>query len=349
MKGKGIEKFERINKWLRGGKSFPYVLEMRITKKCNLKCLTCFQRNLSRPEQKNELKLKEWEKAIKEAAKLQVRECHIIGGGEALCKPRVTLKVMRLVKEFNMFGFLVTNGTLFHNKIVKEIVKMNWDSVGISLDGPNPKINDYLRGKGTFERCIRTINLFNFWKNRLKMESPKISLLVVVSKVNYKMMPEMVKLSKKLKLSNICFQGLMIHNPFCEKIQVKRDEVEPYVNKALNQQKKLEIDTNLDDFLEQFNILKKVKNTIKRKEIFCFKPLYYIGIREDGNVEPCPTSEPNVSLENIRKNSLKDIWFGESFEKLREDLLNFKLPQRCFRCCPSNIINEKRIKKELFG
>ena len=68
-------------------------------------------------------------------------------------------------------------------------------------------------------------------------------------------------------------------------------------------------------------------------------------IRPNGRTGPCCMFD--YSGEYIHNNSLKNIWFGEYFTKTRENLYNGKLQGYCFKCNPSQVINNIKIKKKL--
>jgi hypothetical protein len=51
--------------------------------------------------------------------------------------------------------------------------------------------------------------------------------------------------------------------------------------------------------------------------------------------------------ENIMKKSLKEIWFGEYFENMRNMLAKNKLPDFCSKCNPSQVIENRKIRFEL--
>ena len=49
----------------------------------------------------------------------------------------------------------------------------------------------------------------------------------------------------------------------------------------------------------------------------CYAPWYYLMVRADGSVLHC--GEWEEPLENIRKKSLKEVWFGKKFEEVRKN------------------------------
>ena len=136
---------KRINFWSKNEKQGPVHIQFNPTERCNLKCLFCWQRDSSRVSYENEVSEKRYEELVKEANTLDVKKVTITGGGEPLCRPNTCLKLMKKIKGYNIYGSLITNGTLFNKSTVRKIIQMNWDEVILSLDSPNKKIHDYLR------------------------------------------------------------------------------------------------------------------------------------------------------------------------------------------------------------
>jgi radical SAM protein with 4Fe4S-binding SPASM domain len=324
----------------------PRQVEFRITTKCNLNCLPCPFRDKSKISQ-NELSKEEWLRVIREAAELGVENCTITGG-EAMCKRDVTLSMMKAIKNYGMTGMLITNGTLFDENTIKEIIEMEWDVINFSIDGPNAEINDYIRGVGSFNKAIETIKSFTFWKKKLGKKLPQVNIMPLITNKNYDKIKEMIKLGKELGVSSIYFQKLVVHHLSAKELEVNDEQLKElpmYIEEGKEIAKKIGIETNLDSFMEQ---IKMSNASTKKEKTFCFFPWCFMGIREDGRVEPCPTdSEDMKSPENVREKSLSEIWNSDYFNQIREKLSNFQYLPRCEKCCPANIFQDKQERRGL--
>jgi radical SAM protein with 4Fe4S-binding SPASM domain len=322
----------------------PKQIEFRITTKCNLSCLPCPFRYKSKISQ-NELSKEEWLRVIHEAAELGVESCTITGG-EAMCKRDVTLSMMRAIKKHGMTGMLITNGTLFDENTIKEIVEMEWDVINFSIDGPNAEINDYIRGAGSFNKAIETIKAFTFWKEKLGKKFPQLNIMPLITNKNYDKIKEMVKLAKELGVSSIYFQKLVVHHSSAKQLELSDEqlkELPKYIEEGREIAKKVGIETNLDSFMQQIKVFDV---SLKKEKTFCFFPWCFMGVREDGRVEPCPTdSEDAKSPENVREKSLSEIWNSDYFNQIREKLSNFQYLPRCEKCCPANIFQDKQERR----
>ena len=106
-------------------------------------------------------------KLIDEAAKLGVKEVYICGGGEPLVRKDLLLRLMKLIKQKKMHGFLITNGTLFTEEDIIKIIEIGWDNISFSVDGANSRVNDSLRGKrGAFKLAVQNMKRFKeLWRD----------------------------------------------------------------------------------------------------------------------------------------------------------------------------------------
>ncbi len=99
-------------------------------------------------------------------------------GGE----PLLNKDIFRLIDYCKSSGMLVslnTNGTLIDDRIIGRI---NADIVRISIDGLE-EVNDNIRGKGSFRKTIKAINLLSKVKKRLNKKT-KIIISTAVGKTN---------------------------------------------------------------------------------------------------------------------------------------------------------------------
>jgi len=68
--------------------------------------------------------------------------------------------LLTIIREAKRLGYeyarLDTNGQFEIRLLAREDFK-NLDEITFSLDGPNPEVNDFARGEGTFERCTSNI------------------------------------------------------------------------------------------------------------------------------------------------------------------------------------------------
>ncbi len=359
------KKIFNIISWMDGCKAPPYILEIRPTTICNLKCISCGQ---PKDPIEDRLSGEKLISLIKEASRIGVRRIEICGGGEPLMA-KITSEIILLIKDLGMEGVLTTNATLFSEELIKGMVEKGWDEILVSLDGPDAETHDYLRGvPGTFDKVMKNLTLFKKWKGKLGRTKPILKLVPVLSNKNYAKLEKFMELANKLSIFEVRFQPLYAFNDKQNSLKLSMEDEKAlgkYVEQARNLANKYNIDTNVDIFLKEtftgrsMEIYKsedhnhdgkkgnfsKVPNYpfIKTK---CFFPWFYMGVIYNNAVIPCPAFSIH-DADQIEDKGLLDMWHSEKFENLRSSLKENKLPDFCERCCGGLVINNQDLKKQL--
>jgi len=338
------EQIRRLKLWDEGKKKGPYFFRLFLTSRCNLKCKFCVYGSKKSEQFQEELTLKEWIRIIKEVSGLGCKRVDILGG-EPFIRKYETIKIMSMLKEHNFSASVTTNGTLLDSNMIHEIVKMDWDVIQISIDSPNKKIHDYYRGeKGTFNKAIKSLKLFNYWKNKLKKKKPSVVVASVLTNWNFLDLEEMVKLTYKYKAN--CFDATPLFQDFPEvgKFQLN-EENNPKLLKsikyALKYVKEKKLFSNLQGLYENFDVIneKDKFEKIKQKRIsekkiefpICFEPWLTLKIDSGGWVTCC--SSQSEKKFNIKNKDVRDLWYGKYFNKIRIRMLRKQPINACKHCC----------------
>ena len=133
-----------------------------ITDECNLRCVHC----LYKPDLIFHLKEKEIEvntalALISDFREMGASKLTIMGGEPTLYGASQEWKpLLKVISEAKNLGYeyvrIDTNGQFDEKLLEKEEFK-NLDEISFSLDGPTPEINDPIRGKGSFQKCVSNI------------------------------------------------------------------------------------------------------------------------------------------------------------------------------------------------
>lgn len=355
------EKIKRVKEWIKCKKPGPIQIQAHLTNFCNLKCFFCPTKALlkeSELKKDKELKKEDWFKLIKESKKLNVKEWHICGGGEPLFDSELAIEIMIKIKNEGFHGELITNGTLFTEKSVERLVKNGWDKITFSIDGHNEKVHDSIRGAPCFKKAIKSIELFSKYKNKLKKDKPSLSFHTVVCNKNYNHLPKLFELAKKLNVQDILFNALNIWSKDIKKLELnikQQDKLNKSLKSLRSLAKNLNIGTNIKEF-QKFDMFNKANRIVKAMEkefekedgllgTPCYVPWYSMSIFADGRVQPCFILQDRG--ESCVGKSLKEIWFGDYFNGVRQAMLDKKLNQVCSRCNPWNFSKNKEIRNEL--
>ena len=362
ISGENREIINCLEKWAKGEKQYPYKAELRVTFKCNLCCAHCPNRIREPGKYEKELSPKSWMKIAQECVRLGVKECFIFAGGEPFTRLNTIIPMMELIKKHQIQGSTLTNGTLLDEKTMRKLIKIDWNRLEISLDGFNPDTNDYIRGKGVFNRVVNNIRMLNFLKKKLSKENPHIVLNTIVTNLIYDKLSDIITLASDLDVSAVSFHTLDSYTSVGKKLALTKtqmNELDKYVNEASRKAEKFKIDTNIEIFLDkEWSSDPRMKRDKIRNEpvdkryppLFsspCFLPWYFISIKENGFVNPCHAIRDKI--DNVKNKTLKQIWFGSYFQEVREKLLKGELPKWCStECCSAQATDHLILKRKLF-
>ena len=349
------EKIERLAKWAIGEKAPPYTLELNITNKCNLKCRFCWLRDAN--VSFDELTDGDLLRIVDEAIELGVIEFRFPGSGEPMVRKKILFRLMKKIKNNKRTGLLITNGTLFNETDIKNLVKMEWDILTVSLHGPDPQTHDYLtQVKGSFKRVERTLELIRKWKKKMNSNNPWLRMNVVLTNKNYDKLEQIVEFASIFDFKEIILQPMTVFSKEGEKLIIDERRVSKYLKKADKKAKKLGVKTNMKTFvrntmIEKTNEMEKmIKEEMKKFKGFlatpCYEPFYNFIIMPDGKAGPCAIAGGKTEA-SVKKSSLKDVWYGPYFENFRKRLLDKKLFPFCSHCCVPIFLENKRIRLEL--
>jgi len=260
------------------GLQSPLTIKWGITRKCNLNCKTCYSKKMIGKE----ISKKEALKVIDQLYALGIP--HIIfGGGEPLCRG----DFLEIVKYATNKGFVVdidTNGILLNKRILDKLYSMGVNRVDISLDAGDKKTNDFIRGKGTFQKIIRSI------KN-LKSKKFYVGVGVVVTSKNVCSLKKIVFLLNKLNVDEIHFLKFKLLG-------------NGKINRFLCPNKSWE------EIKEEIRKIKKEYPSLKiyLENSKCGVMFKTATILPEGEVTFCPLYDGIVSFGNIKREKFLKIW-----------------------------------------
>jgi MoaA/NifB/PqqE/SkfB family radical SAM enzyme len=345
----------RLKSWAQGNRAPPFIIDINPTDYCNLKCISCWQRN-KKFEGKLDSKLYEvsderYLPLLDEAKELGIKRWEITGGGEPLIRKNLVMKLTSLIKKKGMGGNITTNGTLFSHEAIRHLVRVNWDMVTFSIDGPNHEIHNYLRGSPhAFERAVTALKLFNEEKAIQNKRKPQIAFNAVLSNKNHTALSQMIMMAKKYACTSIKFEPITIHSHAGGSLILSEEnmlELKKCIPKAIKLANKYKIQTNLchlmdTKLIEKSNYINTVIQNDK-KHFSCYEPWYHIVIKVDGTAGPCCIYDKKKL--NIKNKTLKEIWFSGYFNSIRSDISHNKMPDFCRICNAGQIIQNRAIRE----
>jgi MoaA/NifB/PqqE/SkfB family radical SAM enzyme len=356
------DKLERLHEWSRGSSPPPLRLDISPTDKCNLKCRACWQRGFEHVDSSYELPDEKILDVVRQAIGMGVTEFEITGGGEPLMRKPLVIEIMRLVKAAGRYGNITTNGMLFSEEDIETIVGICWDRITFSLDGPDAETNDYLRGKGSFERIMWCIEKLNELKKSRNLKAPALKFNTVLSGKNYGRAKDMIELAGRMECDIVSFEPLTVHSELGRAIKMTPEEVNILAGTAQDAQKMadgLHVLTNIGgiahtEFLEKSNEMVDVIKKERRvggsdshgmASSLCFEPWWHFVVKVDGSAQPCCLYD--LKEENVKDKPLAEIWRGKTFQKIREDTVKGRFSKFCSICNAGQVMENREIGKRL--
>jgi len=351
---------QRISQWASGNPQPPVRMEIHPTDRCNLKCRFCWQVEMPGDfDFSRELPDDKWKSLVHEAGQMGVKEWIVSGGGEPFMRPALTLELMRIIKSYGMWGQLTTNGTMVQEQAVKDIVEMGWDQVQISLDGPDAGSQDYLRAqKSVFSRAVRTAQRLTDHKRLLGSERPYVGFNTIITRRNYTRLAEHIQLAHDVGFQLVYFEPLYAGYVQQERLHLdtaETEEMQPYIEEAKKLADNLGVSTNVERFRLRKDFLDKGKlsNTILREagshpdpwlSLPCYQPWFLMAVKGSGLAGCCSSFEIG---EHIHEKTLSEVWYGETFNRLRTGMLKKNLPYYCDKCSIYVVMDNKEIREKM--
>ncbi|OUJ19536.1 Radical SAM superfamily enzyme [Methanonatronarchaeum thermophilum] len=152
-----------------------------VTEACNADCPYCYV-----PKEKRETGISMDEQEVKEIMD-RLKQTNVkrilFHGVEPLIKKELIFNIMESYPEFD-YG-VQTNGLLLEKTDIDFLTDIG-ANIGLSLDAPDPKVNDFLRGDGHYENTINLLNELKGYEG--------LSVITTINKHNEHLLTEMVDL-----------------------------------------------------------------------------------------------------------------------------------------------------------
>jgi radical SAM protein with 4Fe4S-binding SPASM domain len=290
---------------------------------CNLRCSHCFVS--AGDVSKSEMTTSEIKALVDEAMALGAFRFYFTGGEPFLRKDIFDLIEYILGTDGNEL-IVLSNGTLFKGELLKKLKKFRKRNITIqvSLDGSNSKVNDSIRGKGSFENAVEGI------KTLVSIGMAPI-VTTTITKHNVDHLKEMPRLLASLGVKNhhilwLQNSGRAKKNP--EGLTVSPEKITKVMRDLIGMSKKFGIIVD-----NEMSLLVRTKTKRGRKHDLCNSCYEMLSVDSDGHVYPCAplNGEKEFDCGSIKKQSLKDIWLNSKKTQAVRDN-NVSIKEGCKVC-----------------
>jgi 12,18-didecarboxysiroheme deacetylase len=175
------------------------VVVWNLTRRCNLRCVHCYSQSEDRADSQ-ELSTAEGQALIDDLARWGVPVL-LFSGGEPLLR-RDVFTLAQEATEKGIRTVISTNGTLISPKVAKELKKIGFSYVGVSLDGIQ-ETHDRFRGMpGAFEAALRGIR-------HCQEAGIKVGIRLTLHRGNAHAIPQIFDLAEREGIPRLCFYHLV--------------------------------------------------------------------------------------------------------------------------------------------
>ncbi len=342
----------------------PYrLLDMKVylTRRCNLRCLMCGAWAGGQDGQ-DELSADEVIRAVTQARVLGLASLKLFGG-----EPMLRRDVEEIVAHAAGLGIrcaLTTNGTLLTEERARALVEAGLAELDLSLDASDPALHDEIRGvPGTWMRAVHGLQWVAAHREVARHPSRRVFIRVnaVVMRQNYQDMPRLVEVLSKLGADEIALNPVVPQdgNPraMASRYVLSREDIARYTQEVAPQVTEADSGGRLSGGIDSLYLYgtseQDMENAARCRYVdrlqvgCCFKPWYYMVIRENGDVVACNTVKHAMGrVGNIRETTVEEIWLSEGYRAFRA---RCKLPQfeECSRCCYRFALENKGLEDAL--
>jgi len=310
----------------------PSYLEVEVTTRCNLRCIIC--EHTYWREENRDMSFEEFKSIIDQFPKL--KWIGLTGIGESFLN-KDFLKMLRYVKDKDIFVELYDNFFLIDRETARELIAMAIDKIYISLDAATKDTYEKIRVGSDFERVVRNLKNFFQAKKEMKAHFPEIAFHYIVNKLNLSEMPQYIELVRSIvgeESATVQFSRMLHAFKGTKDLftEVPAEIVQATEKKA--REFNLKVVWSADT--------PQIKPPISKCTEWTM-PFIFVN----GDVIPCCAGneaenrdfQKKTALGNIFKQDFKEIWRGERYKNLRKMLKKGNIPASC-RNCPLYQLNK---------
>jgi len=293
---------ELVYRRAQGGEPYsykkPFILELEITRRCNLRCIHCYAEAEDRVFD-SELTLDEIRRVLDDAAALGMRELSLTGGEVFLRPDFLDIFDAGLQRGFDVR--FVTNGTLLDDALLEGLCARPVKLITVSLDSISPAAHERISGKGSHLPTVENIL-------RLRQAGFTVSVITAFSTFNLGDFDDLFAFCLENRM-DWQVQMTSAKGRCSSRITLNPDEYYTLGEKtAALYARQLPIHIIPMDDLATFSHFAPLHRLAETWQGMCTGGLLNLFVRANGDVTPCSAlAFPECVVGNVRTDSLVDI------------------------------------------
>ncbi|MBO7672783.1 radical SAM protein [bacterium] len=298
--------------------SYPNTVSLKVTADCNLRCKHCYYSGkpaVYNPD--NDFSSEDIFKLID----FLVDDLNILSltltGGEPFLRQDFT-EIICHAKTKNLPLVIQTNGTILTERNIKdlsEILYPKTDIIHISLDGADRESHDSIRGKGAFDKTIKTIKLLRKYNLPVQINS-------TLNSASAKNLENLFELCDSLKVNRLSISKFHVCHENHKYLDVSLEDTiycAHKIHKKMKENPHIFAKTKIIDIHDLLKLaegkklldeyLEKHPQKLHEDECLSCHNHNKIVISAKGDIFLCSTYESeDTCLGNLRKTDFYEIW-----------------------------------------
>lgn len=174
------------------------VVIWNLVRRCNLMCKHCYSISAD-TDFPNELNTQQVLEVMDDLKQFKVPVL-ILSGGEPLLRPDI-FEIAHRAKAIGFYTALSTNGTLIDESNIDRIAAVNFDYLGISIDGIKETHDKFRRKEGAFDASMHALRL-------CRDQGIKVGLRYTMTQDNAAELPQLLDLMDQEQINKFYFSHL---------------------------------------------------------------------------------------------------------------------------------------------
>ncbi len=291
----------------------PLSISLVLTENCFANCKYCYANGTT--GKKDSITTKEVFKILKESYDMGVG-CINLSGGDPFTRNDI-YEIIKKIEELKL-NYSISTKKIFNDEEIKKLILSNIKELQISIDSYDDEI------------CKNLIGIDNYYSrqkiviSKLINNGIKVKINIVITKINIKTIPTLVKELLELGVNKIFL------SPYIKSLG-RHDDIF-FCN--IEDHKLLKCDLPVDDRIDyKIPNYDKVKYTNIDEMQFCTGGKMGLVVYSNGNVGICERLPDNIlNIGNIKYNTLFDLWHCEKLKSVIEPNRDLFDGEECYNC-----------------
>ncbi len=310
--------------------SHPQIVDIVVTRSCNLKCIFCKNYETTGAKQ---ISVDNFEKVARQFFPT-TRNLSICSGGEPYLHKDL-IDLLRIARRYKISTYVLSNGMLVREDIIRTIIKEELISQhGFSVDGIKPVTVESLRVNAKFDVIDENIRSLIRIRTEENKKTPSIVINYVLMRSTIEELPESIQHWGDMGIDTVRCNYLSLCN-----------DIDPQESLFFHQDLMEKVFKKSKELATLYPHFKLILPPTVRQDMLshhqpkqCGAPWSFMRIEPDGRIFPCYKSWGAICMGNIfnRNNcSVNDSWNNSEYQALRHSVNNDavqKYYSYCLKC-----------------